>query len=51
MAKKVLTPIKNVNKTKNSEEIYYCDNCGIILTKKKYKKGKGLCPICIDTIN
>lgn len=33
------------------EILYYCDNCNKELSKLSYKRGQGLCPICIGVIN
>lgn len=30
---------------------FYCDNCKKELTERSYKKNKGLCAVCIETIN
>jgi len=40
-----------MKKIKKQKQYKYCDNCKKKITAYQYKKGKGLCLVCIDIIN
>lgn len=34
-----------------AEDVFLCDDCQNVITKKQWKENQGLCDFCIDKIN